>query len=121
MNESNKHLKKLLKAYINKLNDVGGKFKKFSLKSVNYIKVFVSAPVPEIEPEVTAPPVQFDSLLPVVRKKPSDFFGMFEYKKEHESQILRALIYGTKLYFFRGLKHSVSLCLNLNIFLFLQI
>jgi len=53
--------------------------------------------------------VQFDSLLPVVRKKPSDFFGMFEYKKEHESQILRALIYGTKLYFFRGLKQCFTL------------
>ncbi len=50
--------------------------------------------MPELEPEVTAPPVQLESMLPMVRKKASDFLGMFEYKKDQEQQILRALIYG---------------------------
>ena len=32
--------------------------------------------------------------MPVIRKKEHDFLGMFEYKKEAEQQVLKALIYG---------------------------
>jgi len=31
---------------------------------------------------------------PMVRKKTHDFLGMFEYKKEQEQQILKAMVYG---------------------------
>lgn len=35
-----------------------------------------------------------DSDMPVIRKKEHDYLGMFEYKKEQEQQVLKALIYG---------------------------
>ena len=37
-----------------------------------------------------------DSDMPVIRKKEHDYLGMFEYKKEQEQQVLKALIYGKK-------------------------
>jgi hypothetical protein len=35
--------------------------------------------------------------MPVIRKKESDYLGMYEYKKEREQEILKALIYGMLL------------------------
>jgi hypothetical protein len=49
--------------------------------------------VPELEHEIAIPD-QPESMMPVIRKKESDFLGMFEYKREQEQAILKALIYG---------------------------
>ncbi len=64
---------------------------------ISYFKAFnlFSASVPaEIEHEITRPDHQQESMMPVIRKKESSFLGMFEYRKDQEQQILRALIYG---------------------------
>lgn len=46
-----------------------------------------------MENEITIPD-QPESMMPVIRKKESDYLGMYEYKREHEQAILKALIYG---------------------------
>jgi hypothetical protein len=33
-------------------------------------------------------------MMPMIRKKESDFMGMFEYRRDQEQQILRSLVYG---------------------------
>ena len=84
LQETVKRIKRQLKAYMKKLNEVG-------------------AALPE-----TAEPLDGDleiskissngpSDMPMVRKKEHDFLGMFEYKKEQEQQVLKALIYGELL------------------------
>ena len=49
--------------------------------------------MPELEHEVNVPD-QPESMMPVIRKKESDHIGMFEYKRDQEHAILKALIYG---------------------------
>ena len=65
----------------------------YSLLKFFCLLLLFSASVPEIEHEITIPD-QPESMMPMIRKKESDFMGMFEYRRDQEQQILRSLIYG---------------------------
>ncbi len=81
LQETIKRLKRQLKAYMKKLNEVGA-----ALPEVSPMDV-----VGDLDPMRMS---NGPSDMPMVRKKEHDFLGMFEYKKEQEQQVLKALIYG---------------------------
>ena len=60
---------------------------------INVLILLFPASIPEMEHEVVAS-AQPDSMMPIIRKKESDYLGMFEYRREDEQQILKALVYG---------------------------
>lgn len=73
------------------MHDMFGAYFQIALCSANPSDLNAS----EIEQEAlqhTQTPIE--SNLPVIRKKEHDYLGLFEYKKENEQPILKALIYG---------------------------
>jgi hypothetical protein len=67
---------------------------------------FIAATLPDIKFDLTADDDNAINLqrgdssnnMPVIRKKEHDYLGMFEYKRDQEQQVLKALIYGEKLH-----------------------
>ncbi len=86
LGETIKRLKRQLKMYMKKLNEVGAALPvdKFELGSAADDSVVSEAGVESSEQATSA----------VVRKKETDYLGMFEYKRDQEQQVLKALIYG---------------------------
>ena len=82
LNDNKRQYKRMLKAYMKKMSETG-------------------TPIPDIdfaaplEGAVEQGAVESE-LMPVIRKKDHDFLGIFEYRKEQEEQILKALIYDLK-------------------------
>ena len=82
LNDNKRQYKRMLKAYMKKMSDT-------------------NIPIPDIdfssplEGAVEQGVVQSE-LMPVIRKKDSDYLGILEYRKEQEEQILKALIYDLK-------------------------
>ena len=82
LNDNKRQYKRMLKAYMKKMSETG-------------------TPIPDID---FAAPVEGaveqgaveSELMPVIRKKDHDYLGIFEYRKEQEEQILKALIYDLK-------------------------
>uniref|UniRef100_A0A0K2VG83 Myosin 5 [Tribolium castaneum] n=1 Tax=Lepeophtheirus salmonis TaxID=72036 RepID=A0A0K2VG83_LEPSM len=75
--DTNRRLKGQLKTYVKRLRECGA-----SISETNGIE-------PDINKELPL-------AMPVIRKKEHDYLGMFEYKKEHEQTIMKALIYDLK-------------------------
>ena len=90
ISSSNKRLKKQLKLYMKRLNEVGA-----ALPDVGAADGGGGAGGNEVE---TRQQLNSESNLPVIRKKEHDFLGMFKYEKEREPQVLKALIYGTNIF-----------------------
>ena len=86
LNETIKRLRKQLKAYMRKLNEVGA-----SLPAD-----FEDANNTSSHSNSSNNNMQMKPDMPMIRKKEHDYLGMFEYKKEAEGQILKALIYDLK-------------------------
>ena len=82
LNDNKRQYKRMLKAYMKKLSDTGT-----PIPDIDF-----SAP---LEGAVEQGAVESE-LMPVIRKKDNDYFGIFEYRKEQEEQILKALIYDLK-------------------------
>eukprot|EP00095_Tigriopus_kingsejongensis_P008891 maker-scaffold566_size135349-snap-gene-0.26 protein:Tk08891 transcript:maker-scaffold566_size135349-snap-gene-0.26-mRNA-1 annotation:"myosin va" len=84
LNDTIKRLKRQLKTYMKKLTDLGATISDLNVADGDEDSFATQQRSP------------LESNLPVIRKKEHDYLGLFEYKKENEQLILKALIYDLK-------------------------
>ena len=82
LNDNKRQYKRMLKAYMKKMSETGT-----TIPDIDF-----AAP---LEGAVEQGAVMSE-LMSVIRKKDNDYLGIFEYRKEQEEQILKALIYDLK-------------------------
>lgn len=102
LNDNIKRLKRQLRSYVKKLNEVG--------VAVPEPAAAAAASSSEAGAEAGQEVSPLAPSLPEIRKKEQHYLGMFEYKQEQEQHVLKALIYGkggraTTFMIFKALKN----------------
>ena len=95
LNENVKRLKKMLKTYMKRIEEAGGN----------------PNDIPTNESDLGMYDGQVEQSIVIRMKDHTEYLGMFEYKKDNEQRIFKALVYGklvctTKLIIYYKLKYS---------------
>ena len=96
LNENVKRLKKMLKTYMKRIEEAGGN----------------PNDIPTNESDLGMYDGQVEQSIVIRMKDHTEYLGMFEYKKDNEQRIFKALVYGklvctTKLIIYYKLKYTV--------------